>query len=160
MFGRIFDIIRLPSFILTSIAILWLGLFFEVPFMVPPLVGSLFILYMERGLMLKNVVGGHLIGLVCAFIHPIVHFYLDLSFLPASVVAAVTIAVALAAATLIMSLSGLKHEPAIATVLLFFEIGERSTNLLFGLVPWKDVILFLIGLVIVTIIVWIYVRNR
>jgi len=110
--------------------------------------------------MLKNVVGGHLIGLVCAFIHPIVHFYFDLSFLPASIVTAVTIAVALAAATLIMSLSGLKHEPAIATVLLFFEIGERSTTLLFGLVPWKDVILFLVGLVIVTVIVWIYVRNR
>ena len=156
---RFVEVMRIPLFILCSGLIIFVGLFFDVPFMIPPFVGSLYILYMEQGVMFKNIVGGHIIGLACAFIEPIILFYADLSFLPDVFVKAFIIAIAIAACTFFMSITALKHEPAIATVLLFFEIGH-SQELLFGLVPWMHVLMFFAGLIMVSFMSWIYLRSR
>jgi hypothetical protein len=161
MFARLYDVIRMPAFVVSLLIILFLGIYFEVLFILPPLIGSLFVLYMERGLMLRNVIGGHLIGFGCAFIEPVITHFVELDFLPDAVFKTLIIAVAVGLATLLMVITGLKHEPAIATVLLFFEIGShKGTAMIFGIVPWIDVLLFLGGLIIVSVITWIHLSNR
>jgi hypothetical protein len=159
MLGRIIDILRIPLFIICVIVIIFLGIYFDVLFIVPAFVGSLFIVQIQRGAMLRNVIGGQLIGFVCAFIAPIAGEYINLDFLPDQLVQAIFLGLAVAIASLIMIISGLKHEPGIATVFLFFSI-DKGKNLIFDLVPLTDIIIFGIGLIVIGLISWMYLKNK
>ena len=162
IFRRFIEIFRIPVFVLCSSVIIFLGLYFEVFFMIPPFVGTLYVLYMEQGVRFRNILGGHLIGLVCALAVPLFLNNLNLGFGGNTLVSALVISVAIAISTFIMSATQFKHEPAIATVLLFFEIGHGHghSDLLFGFIPMIPLIMFLAGLVLVSLISWIYLRSR
>jgi len=159
VFRRIVEISRAPLFIFCAMVIIFLGIYFEVPLFIPPFVGSLYILFMGRNVMFRKIIGGHLIGFACAFIEPFITSSLDLNFLPEVILQTVLIGIAVSAAVLLMSISGLKHEPAIATVIIFFE-ANTTGQLIFGVIPLETILVFAGGLLIVTFVSWIVIVRR
>lgn len=153
------DIIKMPLLAITILIITFIGIYFEIPLMIPPFAATLFMVYLREGdefAHFKNVLGGHLIAFACAFIEPFLGGYF--TSIPDNFSKAVIIGIAVLLAGWLMAITRLEHPPAIATTLVFFNIGGEG-YLVLNVVPIQALISFLVGLGIVSTIAFFMYRR-
>jgi CBS-domain-containing membrane protein len=154
------DLLKMPLLAVTILVISMIGLYFNVPLLIPPFAASLFMIYLREGsefAHVKNVLGGHLIGFGAGFCAPFLAGYL--SFLPDTIAHGITIGAAILAAGWIMAIIRFEHPPAVATTLVFYRIDTGSYHA-FDSIPTTEIFSFLIGLAIVSAIALIAFKKK
>jgi len=154
------DIVKMPLLAVTILIISLIGIYFNVPLMIPAFGASLFMICLREGsefAHFKNVFGGHLIGFGCAFLEPLIIEHV--TFLPENLSKAVIIGIAVLIAGLLMAITRLEHPPAIATTLIFFNIKKQG-YLLFNIIPLNSMICFFVGLAIVSGIAYFMYKKK
>lgn len=148
------DFVKMPLLALTLMIVGAIGVFFEIPLIIPPFAATLFMMYLREGsefAQMKNIIGGHLIGFVCAFIHPFFIGYMG--FIPDLFIKPVLIAISILIAGWLMIILRVQHPPAAATVFMFLTRESiEGEAVIVGLVPVSALIGFAIGLGLISAI--------
>lgn len=154
------DVVKMPLLAITVFIISFLGIYFNLPLMIPAFAASLFMIYLRptsEFVRFKNVLGGHLIAFACAFLEPFIVPYII--FVPEIFSKAVVIGIAVLIAGWLMVVIRLEHPPAIATTLIFFNIRPEGV-LIFNMIPLQSLISFLIGLLIVSSVAFLMHKKK
>lgn len=160
MIKRVTDLIKIPFFAITVILITFLGVFFDLPLLIPPFVGSLYVIFLyRRNTKLKDLLGAHLIGFICAFFQFWTKHFFDWGFLRGDMGTAVLLGVAIFLTGAIMAILKLNHAPAIATSIVFFNIPKKGA-LLFHTIPMSAAIAFFIGLTVIGLLGFFILRKE
>lgn len=144
------NIARTPILAIGVILISAIALYFDTPIIIPVFAASLFtiIIYEESRFSKMAHVGiSHIITFVLAMTAPLM--FNQFGFGADTLPGIITIGMLVFVAALIQTIFKVEHPPAIAAIIVLFEVGQNSNNLLLGIVPLNLLISFGASLLIV-----------
>ncbi|MGE0793568.1 MAG: HPP family protein [Candidatus Woesearchaeota archaeon] len=157
--SKILDFFRVPILAAFVMLITLFASLIKLPIIIPPFIATLFMIFLNEGsefAQFKNVLGGHLIAVVCSFIPLLTSLYF-LTY-PTFFKVALTVGIAILISGWLMTFLNVQHPPAAATVLLFLNLDVASQSY-FQMLPLSSFISFCIGLILISFIAWLFVDK-